>query len=55
MLKEFLAQKISSLKLRVHELLNEQEDMKCVQVSDKEVKSHLLSRNRQLDNQLVML
>ena len=55
LLKEFLASKISSLKLRVHELLNEQEDMKCVQDSDKEVKSHLLSRNRQLDNKLVML
>ena len=55
LLKEFFSSRIETLKLRISELLNEQEDLKCMQQSDLGIKEHLLARNRQLDNQLVLL
>ena len=55
LLKEFFSSRIETLKLRISELLNEQEDLKCMQESDLGIKEHLLARNRQLDNQLVLL
>ena len=41
-LKECFAGRIESLKLRIHELLNEKEDMAVVQISDRNIKEHLL-------------
>lgn len=50
MLKDFFSSRIETLNLKVSELLNEQEDLRCVQESDKGIKDHLLERNRWLDN-----
>jgi hypothetical protein len=42
LLKEFFASRIETLKLRINELLNEQEDLKCVHDSDIGIREHLL-------------
>ena len=44
-MKEFFASRIETLKLRINELLNEQEDLKCVHDSDMSIREHLLSQN----------
>jgi len=43
LLKEFFASRIETLKLRINELLNEQEDLKCVHDSDLSIREHMLS------------
>lgn len=41
-LKDFLTLKMENLKLRVHELLNEKEDMTAIHSSDSNIKEHLI-------------
>jgi hypothetical protein len=55
LLKEFFASRIETLKLRINELLNEQEDLKCVHDSDMGIREHLLQQNQALESQLVKL
>lgn len=44
MLKAFLVITVENLKVRVHELLNEKEDMVAMHQSDSSVKEHLIGR-----------
>ncbi len=41
-LRDFLVLRVENLKLRVHELLNEKEDMAAIHASDSTVKEHLI-------------
>lgn len=41
--------KVENLKLRVHELLNEKEDMAAIHSSDSNIKEHLIQKMNELD------
>jgi hypothetical protein len=49
LLKDFFIVKVENLKLRVHELLNEKEDMAAIHQSDSNVKEHLIQKMNELD------
>lgn len=53
LLKDFFTTRIETLKLRVHELLNEKEDMVAIHQSDLQVKEHLIAKMNELDKQNV--
>ncbi len=48
-LRDFLVLRVETLKLRVHELLNEKEDMAAIHASDSNVKEHLISKMNELE------
>lgn len=48
-LRDFLVLRVETLKLRVHELLNEKEDMVAIHTSDSKIKEHLIQKMNELD------
>ena len=48
-LKEFLVVRLENLKIRVHELLNEKEDMAAMHASDRNIKEHLIVKMNDLE------
>ena len=48
-LRDFLVLRVENLKLRVHELLNEKEDMAAIHQSDHNVKEHLIQKMNELE------
>ena len=50
-LKDFLVLRVETLKLRMHELLNEKEDLSAIHQSDCSVKEHLIQRLTDLEHQ----
>jgi len=48
-LKDFFTFRVENLKLRVHELLNEKEDLAAVHQSDTSIKEHLLVKMNELE------
>jgi len=48
-LRDFLVMRVENLKLRVHELLNEKEDMMAMHASDSNVKEHLIQKMNDLE------
>jgi hypothetical protein len=48
-LRDFLVLRVETLKLRVHELLNEKEDMAAIHASDSTIKEHLILKMNELD------
>ena len=48
-LRDFLVLRVETLKLRVHELLNEKEDMAAIHASDSNVKEHLIQKMNELE------
>lgn len=48
-LRDFLVLRVETLKLRVHELLNEKEDMAAIHSSDTAVKEHLIKKMNELE------
>lgn len=52
-LRDFLVLRVENLKLRVHELLNEKEDMVAMHGSDSKVKEHLIQKMNELEKQFM--
>lgn len=48
-LKDFLVKTVENLKQRVHDLVNEKEDLSAMHQSDSGVKEHLLERVNDLE------
>lgn len=52
-MKEFFANRVETLKLRIEELLNEREDYSAMHESDASIKEHLISRMNELDKSVM--